>query len=321
MDIIITGTSQSGKTSIKKVVFEKMSPHESVFNEKTERIENFHVESMGCCKINVTEFPSTYSFDKTNEEDEKYLKTCGVLLFIIDSKESTNKQYDYFKNSILPIFGKYENISLAIFIHKIDNTSFCQTDLNIKGEIQAKFKEMLSLYVKENNINEIKQNFYFTSIYNSTLFETFSRIFQSMIQRNQNLSLLIDDLTNSCRFEKAYLFDVFNKIYLAVDSSPIESQTYEICSDIIDVILDMGGIYGDEANNDFYFDESSTCSIKISNTDRDDNNSKSILCLKFIDVSLALIAIINEENYERTHLLDYNINLFRQAVKDILKKN
>ena len=49
------------------------------------------------------------------------------------------------------------------------------------------------------------------------------------------------------------------------------------------------------------------------------SNGKSILFLKFIVKNLALIAVINEENYERNNLLDYNINVFRQAVKSILK--
>ena len=79
--------------------------------------------------------------------------------------------------------------------------------------------------------------------------------------QNKNLSLLLDDLTNYSSFEKAYLFDVFNKIYLAVDSSPKETQTYEICSDMIDVVLDMAGIYGDESINESYFDLNSNCLI------------------------------------------------------------
>ena len=89
-----------------------------------------------------------------------------------------------------------------------------------------------------------------------------------------------------------------------------------MCSDIIDVVLDMSGIYGDQNEDESYFDDNSTCSIKISNVY---NHGKSILFLKFIHKNLALIAVINEDNYERNNLLDYNINIFRQAVKTILK--
>ncbi|KAF9896192.1 hypothetical protein BX616_007956, partial [Lobosporangium transversale] len=44
--------------------------------------------------------------------------------------------------------------------------------------------------------------------------------------------------------EKAFLFDVISKIYIATDSSPVDSQSYEICSDMIDVIIDISSIYG-----------------------------------------------------------------------------
>lgn len=140
-------------------------------------------------------------------------------------------------------------------------------------------------------------------------------MFQEMMPQNRSLSNLIEKLTDSCNFEKAFLFDVFNKIYLAMDNCPNASQNYELCSDIIDVVLDMSGIYGDPSD-EFYFDDKSTCSIKIFNHY---TNSNSILFLKFIHKNLALIAIINEQNYERNNLLDYNINIFRQGVKSILK--
>ena len=317
MDIIITGTSQSGKTSLKKVIFEKKYPYETVFNEPTKQPEKLQVESLGYCDLNLTEFPATFTYEKCNEECGNYLSKCQVLIFLIDTQNPTNAQFDYFKSSILPIFGKYKSIALYVFLHKIDNTNICQNDYNKqRGEIHSKMKQMCSQYQKDLNLDEINLNFYVTSIYNSTLFEAFSKIFQNMMPQNRNLSNLIDHLADTCGFEKAYLFDVFNKVYLAVDSSPNESQTYEMCSDIIDVVLDMSGIYGDQNEDESYFDDNSTCSIKINDVF---HNTKSILFLKFIHKNLALIAVINEENYERNNLLDYNINVFRQAVKTILK--
>lgn len=44
--------------------------------------------------------------------------------------------------------------------------------------------------------------------------------------------------------EKAFLFDVVSKIYLASDTSPMEMQAYELCSDMIDVVVDVSCIYG-----------------------------------------------------------------------------
>lgn len=35
-----------------------------------------------------------------------------------------------------------------------------------------------------------------------------------------------------------------SKIYVATDSSPVEMQSYELCSDMIDVVIDVSCIYG-----------------------------------------------------------------------------
>lgn len=44
--------------------------------------------------------------------------------------------------------------------------------------------------------------------------------------------------------EKAFLFDVSSKIYIATDSAPVDMQSYELCCDMIDVVLDISSIYG-----------------------------------------------------------------------------
>jgi hypothetical protein len=43
---------------------------------------------------------------------------------------------------------------------------------------------------------------------------------------------------------KAFLFDVISKIYIATDRSPVDIPSYEICSDFIDVVIDVSDIYG-----------------------------------------------------------------------------
>lgn len=44
--------------------------------------------------------------------------------------------------------------------------------------------------------------------------------------------------------EKAFLVDVASKIYVATDSSFVDMQTYELASDMIDVVIDISCIYG-----------------------------------------------------------------------------
>jgi len=59
----------------------------------------------------------------------------------------------------------------------------------------------------------------------------------------KNLSKFSLSLKNS-GIEKAFLFDVVSKIYIATDSSPVDMQSYELCCDMIDVVIDVSCIYG-----------------------------------------------------------------------------
>jgi hypothetical protein len=61
--------------------------------------------------------------------------------------------------------------------------------------------------------------------------------------------------------EKAFLFDVVSKIYIATDSSPVEMQMYELCCDMIDVVLDVSCIYG--LVYVFFFDTQLDCCFKF----------------------------------------------------------
>ena len=51
-------------------------------------------------------------------------------------------------------------------------------------------------------------------------------------------------LPQNSGIEKAFLFDVVSKIYIATDSSPVDMQSYELCCDMIDVVIDVSCIYG-----------------------------------------------------------------------------
>ena len=67
---------------------------------------------------------------------------------------------------------------------------------------------------------------------------------QKLIPQFSFLENLLDSLIASCGIEKAFLFDVISKIYVATDSNPVDMQTYELCSDMIDVVIDVSCIYG-----------------------------------------------------------------------------
>lgn len=116
-------------------------------------------------------------------------------------------------------------------------------------------------------------SFYLTSIYDHSIFEAFSKVVQKLIPQLPTLENLLNifisvrcfllftlfNYIKKCLFsnkypffyvlqhsgiEKAFLFDVVSKIYIATDSSPVDMQSYELCCDMIDVVIDVSCIYG-----------------------------------------------------------------------------
>ena len=67
---------------------------------------------------------------------------------------------------------------------------------------------------------------------------------QKLIRQLPTLENLLNILNSNSGIEKSFLFDVVSKIYIATDSSPVDMQSYELCSDMIDVVIDVSCIYG-----------------------------------------------------------------------------
>ena len=62
--------------------------------------------------------------------------------------------------------------------------------------------------------------------------------------------------------EKVFLFDVTSKISIGTDLQPVDIESFSICSDMIDVYLDISFIYG---NGDDSHDNESQSIIRLTN--------------------------------------------------------
>ena len=316
------GTQKSGKTSIRKVVFEKMSPNKSIFNQSTSKIETIQIEIVRNCKLSITEFPhNILSIEQISTIENNYLKNCGTLIYVFDFQDNSNTPFDYFIQNIIPLV-KNHSITVSIFIHKTDielNLSNKEFEKKI-NEIKLKFNQL---------IKSFDFNYYITSIYDYSLFEKFSRIFRRTVPQLTNISNLVEDLKENCNFDKCYLFNVYYKIYIGVDYFPLgeefftigvdvtQDRLFGLCSNIIDVSLEMGEIFNGENNQDSNINNDSDFMIKIDKFY--EVNNKNMLYLRFIDSNLALIFLIKEKNY-KPHLLNYNIQLFIKSVQKLLLK-
>ena len=81
------------------------------------------------------------------------------------------------------------------------------------------------------------------------------------------------------------------------ETNPVEIKEYEICSELIDVLIDVTCIYGaDEQGNNLTFDDKSSSSIRLHRTPNDTNV---MLYLKEVDKCLALVCLINESRIHK----------------------
>jgi Ras-related GTP-binding protein C/D len=136
---------------------------------------------------------------------------------------------------------------------------------------------------------------------------------------------------------KAFLFDVISKIYIATDSAPVDIPEYEICSDFIDVVIDISDIYGylpgrrpdvrvfDRKDR---LDETETSSIIHMTGKKESKTPDRALYLREINKylpltpinnnrCLALILIMPKETLLDHGLLEYNVQRFKDAILSI----
>ncbi|KAH0622144.1 hypothetical protein JD844_024176 [Phrynosoma platyrhinos] len=261
--ILLMGLRRSGKSSIQKVVFHKMSPNETLFLESTNKI----------CR-----------------EDDDYMEALARLHLTVTRAYKVNP-----------------DINFEIFIHKVDGLSD-----DHKIETQRDIHQRTSDDLADAGLEKIHLSFYLTSIYDHSIFEAFSKVVQKLIPQLPTLENLLNIFISNSGIEKAFLFDVVSKIYIATDSTPVDMQTYELSCDMIDVVIDISCIYGlKEDGAGTPYDKESTAIIKLNNT--------TVLYLKEVTKFLALVCFVREESFERKGLIDYNFHCFRKAIHEVFE--
>jgi len=309
--VLLCGPHRGGKTSILKVVFQKMSPHETLFLETTPKVEVTTVHRNALVRFKVLDFPGSAVFDDAS--DPVLFSKTGAVVFVIDAQEEPYHDALSMAQRVIETAHRINpKISFDILIHKVDGDQFFSDEhkTEIQREIQSKLTEELQDKI------DAQISFHCTSIYDHSIFEAFSKVVQRLIPQQPVLEQCLDLLITNSRMEKAFLFDIVSKIYIASDPQPVDIQSYELCSDMIDVVIDISCIYGlaedgSSIANTIAADPKSSCIIHLHNGN--------LLYLREVDRCLALVCILREENFDREHLLNYNIKVFKEALAEIFR--
>ena len=302
--ILLMGLRRSGKSSIQKVVFHKMSPNETLFLEATNKIQKDDVSNSSFVQFSIWDFPGQVDFFDT----DMIFSGCGALIFVIDAQDDYLEALAKLNVTVVKAFEVNPAIRLEVFIHKVDGLSD-DTKKDTQRDIHQRATDDLTEAGLE---QQVHLSFYLTSIYDHSIFEAFSKVVQKLIPQLPTLENLLNIFISNSQIGKAFLLDVISKIYEAKDSSPVDMQSYELCCDMIDVVIDVSCIYGlGDQIDTTAFDTQSSSTIRL--------NNNTILFLKEVNKVLALVCILREENFEYEGLIDYNFGCFRKAIEKVFE--
>ncbi|KAJ3179208.1 hypothetical protein HK101_010060 [Irineochytrium annulatum] len=254
-----------GKSSIQNVVFHKMSPNETLFLESTTKVGKDHV--MSFLYFQVWDFPGHVDLNDASFDASSTFARCDTVVYIIDCQDEIIEPMRKLYQTVTRAHEVNPGISFEVFLHKVDGLSddhkivtpsphhfilFHSIDIpnpvvtnsQHATETQREIHQRITDDLADAGLDNIHLSFYLTSIYDHSIFEAFSKVLQKLIPQLPTLENLLNILCSNSGIEKAFLFDTFSKVYIATDSSPVDTQSFELCSDMIDVVIDFDAIYG-----------------------------------------------------------------------------
>jgi Ras-related GTP-binding protein C/D len=350
-----------------------MSPHETLFRlEATQGLERALVDHTPLCRFTIHDFPGDYyGQDDDNDGQEDFSGGANSndddddqgddspanaahapnrnksvfessaptsLIFVVDAQD---EPYDHvlqsFTTAVMAATRVNPQVSIEVFINKVDGELFLsdESKYDCRRDVMTQVSDELSDAGVAPDSLQIR--YHLTSIYDHSIYEALSRVVQRLIPQLPTLENLLNVLVSTCSMEKAYLFDVVSKLYISTDSGPVDMQSVELCSDMIDVVLDVSGIYGlgpqqqhhhpqvvaaipseeEEpevvvVDPDSAYDADSASVIRLSNG--------MVLYLKEVDNMLALVCITRSENFRKKALINFNISCLKRALRALVQK-
>ncbi|ORE04281.1 hypothetical protein BCV72DRAFT_231828 [Rhizopus microsporus var. microsporus] len=237
--ILLMGLQRSGKSSIQRVVFGKMPPNDTLYLESTTKIQKEDI-ARSFIDFQIWDFPGQIDFfDEMAYDPQDIFGTVGALIFVIDAQDDYSEALHRLFTTVTSAYRVNPNITFEVLIHKVDGLSD-----DYKIDTQRDVQQRMSDALADAQLEYIHLTYYLTSIYDNSIYEAFSKIIQKLIRELPALENLLNVLCSNSGIDKAYLFDTLTKIYIATDSSPVDMQSYELCSDMIDVCIDVECIYG-----------------------------------------------------------------------------
>ena len=313
--VLLMGVRRCGKSSICKVVFHNMQPLDTLYLESTSNPSLEHFSTL--IDLAVMELPGQLNYFEPSYDSERLFKSVGALFYVIDSQDEYINAITNLAMIIEYAYKVNPSINIEVLIHKVDGLS---EDFKVDAQrdiMQRTGEELLEL-----GLDGVQVSFYLTSIFDHSIYEAFSRIVQKLIPELSFLENMLDNLIQHSKIEKAFLFDVNSKIYVSTDSNPVDIQMYEVCSEFIDVTIDLFDLYKAPVlrNSQKSSDKDNVINPRNELQNVSQLANGVIIYLRQMIRGLALVAIIRPNGTDMESCLtvaDYNIDIFKKGLEDI----
>ncbi|KAJ5359650.1 GTP-binding protein gtr2 [Penicillium cataractarum] len=260
----------------------------------------------------VWDFPGQLEYLEPSFDLEDIFGSLGALVWVIDAQDDYLDSVARLNRTILTVQQYYPGINVEVFIHKVDGLSE-----EYRHDAYQDIVQRITDELNDAGYENAPVHFYLTSIYDYSVFEAFSKVIQKLIPNLSTLENLITTLGNNCGFEKTYLFDVLSKIYIASDTRPVDMAAYEMCSDYIDVIVDISELYSwDHPLRKHKGEQMQEAESHVVLHD------ETMLHLMEMNKYLCLVSVIrNPEAREKKGLIDMNCRTFQEALNDVFSRS
>jgi Ras-related GTP-binding protein C/D len=182
----------------------------------------------------IWDFPGQLDYFDPAFDSGDIFKNIGALIWVIDAQDDYNDSLNRLVVTIMNLQStEYRDILVEVFIHKTDGLPD-----EIKGDVYTDITSRVSDELADAGYINPRVTYHVTSIFDSSIFEALSRVIQKLIPELNTLQNLLNILADNTGMQKAYLFDINSKIYVASDTRPVDMGSYEMSSAMIDFVLD-----------------------------------------------------------------------------------
>ncbi|KAF2857887.1 hypothetical protein K470DRAFT_222457 [Piedraia hortae CBS 480.64] len=323
--VLIMGTKNSGKSSIRKIVLEKLLPADTLFLEPTLEMESSTLHS-----FITTEAIEIPSITASNTPPPSHtlppvlctapinLSTIGSIIWLIDVQDELLPSITSMVQIAVYLAEYHPRVNLEVFIHKVDGLTD-EYGWDLYREVRQRAQDELGDSGFD-PANRLSIAFHQTSIYDRTVFEAMSRVVQKIIPQLPGMEALLNKLCSTCRIQKAYLLDTGSKLFVATDASPTFTRDYELCAHFVDVVADIKQLYdwregvdGGDGDGDAHKEEDSTAIGESTLTY--DPAGETFMYAREMAPALSLVCIMGKGCGPQQRVrVDYNVELIHEAL-------